>query len=1570
MKDKLSAQNLLEEIETAKLYHPTARQSTSFISRADALIKRLALRGNPASSSNTFPSPEHPLFSDQKDFNKSLAQSLSSEIISAADLARKVDAIAKSYRHGYEAVKRVETLATTAGDLSSTLTSVITRLNEGVSAGDEDGSPPNLMSEVCLEPSRHSAFLVLLPSILYEGEQAIERANQVLRSSQPAMLGLDFPGIDDAFKVNAVSEFQRLASLRDHARNASIDVKARVSRLREARKIWAVMGQELKQLEDIRRWLGEAMEKQRWKGNTGNSEETLAQRNAVPTSLSTTTNISNELDQLATRMDNDIDTPLTSLSGTLESPLNNWLLQSSIGLKALSEVVTKMAYLLESIQQQAAAMNSVRGEFDALQIRIESLQMRVKSQIDQVLVGRFSNGDHKEFEVDLQDDIRTIHEEVKTFGDGLAKRVPFVGRHSNPSSAGTPFIKKPFSSVDLKLGMTAPQMPVELPFDLSSLDEAVRADSNAFTMQLNGKLESLTQSTAHLQLAHIAKKVDSLLSDTIIDINHISQELSIHKESFKSILSASDTLEERLDALSRELEQTTIVHRARLAPSFLPIHDLLRSIEFSLKVHDPSVRDLLYAARCRAVEDAEILFKIWDDGVASFKKEIHHAQRIEAERLERLRIAEEERLRAEAARLAAEEERLRLEQERLEAEERRRLEEELRLETKRARIAYEEAEKARLERERLEAEERQRVEEAHAGEKRRVEEERARASAEEAERARLHQEKLAMEERLRLIEAQLEQERRLQAEKDAIAVEEAKKKLEEEERARRLQAEKDEITAQEAKRKRLEEEERERRLQAEEDIRQKRLEEEQEHHLQAEKAAVAEEEAKRKQLQEEERERHLLVARLEEEKREHLRVKNVREAENRRLEAEKRRIAEETEKKQIEHQSSERRRRKPRDSLPNERTKSIGVSREILNGGSTDNEGKVLLAYLPTLPVDLLLDVFGLRVVPSEGHSKSQEMLDLQVQILALRKRLRSISINEASRPSKSSGRLPDQEQLKRMTRDFAAVSTDVACLPTSVEDPSVEMELRSLKSEVEASTELMKRVVKLADLSEAIRLCDEALSDLLEHIDSYPASPRGLLSSSHKPLLETSPEEQLAARLSFTRDKIDNMSSKFAEVAQDSRAIAERARILQTWSELEEMGHDRIGGKRSRPSSAISSRASSGRNSSASAIDTRSAKKKNGYANLSVSSSQKRFLVPSHQTPRRAVSGSAETPRSRPPSQLSSLSSNRAVSGPLGFSVYGSTFASRQRTSSLSNSVSTPPRHLSGTPVQSRARTSQIKRPISPAASEASSHSYSVRGHSRSSTSMSTWSRAPRNSLSTIMPRVSTPQRKPPVPRKTYVADPKNKLDVAVGDVVNKLPVGINIEGVSETWKDQSGKYWIGNQDPKLCFCRILRSQTVMVRVGGGWSELSKFVSLRAQNLFSALTRCRFIKDHFADSFRLMPESPPRPGAPEEKWISSATLLEAPEIESGTPPEPPRTPEPTLPFVPSFSLSTPSGQSPYSIKSNSPSVKGSPLTPLQFIRRADADAILRPVTPSKPPTLRTRNTAAHTQARNSVWRP
>jgi len=242
----------------------------------------------------------------------------------------------------------------------------------------------------------------------------------------------------------------------------------------------------------------------------------------------------------------------------------------------------------------------------------------------------------------------------------------------------------------------------------------------------------------------------------------------------------------------------------------------------------------------------------------------------------------------------------------------------------------------------------------------------------------------------------------------------------------------------------------------------------------------------------------------------------------------------------------------------------------------------------------------------------------------------------------------------------------------------------------------------------------------------------------------------------------------------------------------------------------------------------------------------------------------------------------------------------------------------------------SHTRRAVSPTPSNASVVSRSGKGARRPS--YPAWGRPP------PLPTHKFPPSKPPVPtRKPYVANPKSKLDVAVGDVVNKLPenVDINVEIAQDTWQDRSGKYWIGGEDSRLCFCRILRSQTVMVRVGGGWMELSKF-----------------IQTHFADMFRLLPEPMPYLGSKEEKWISSSTLLEAPELIT-PPPRAPKTPDPGSGsmLLPSFALSSPSGKSPQSIKTHSS--PGSPLTALQFLRRVDEDSFLRPATPHKGSTLR-----------------
>ncbi|KZT20743.1 hypothetical protein NEOLEDRAFT_1140266 [Neolentinus lepideus HHB14362 ss-1] len=594
-------------------------------------------------------------------------------------------------------------------------------------------------------------------------------------------------------------------------------------------------------------------------------------------------------------------------------------------------------------------------------------------------------------------------------------------------------------------------------------------------------------------------------------------------------------------------------------------------------------------------------------------------------------------------------------------------------------------------------------------------------------------------------------------------------------------------------------------------------------------------------------------------------------------------------------------------------------------------------------------DVFSLKV-PTVSAPVSQDVLDLQAKIFAIRKQLRALSLDKIAKPTSSNTSLPTDEDRKHLMTSFSMIVEKSNELPASV-DNVASAELTSLRADICASQELMERIHQLADLTLSIQSCDNCLSDLLEHIDSYPLSPAGPLLSTHVSDVSSTSENQLRSRIAFTRAMITDMQERYARVSDDSRAIAEKSRISQTWEELEEMSNDRLTGPKSRPTSVISS----GRNSSISmnsgsnsgSSRSGSHRKSDSYANLSTRPSRGRHLVPPPVLgPKRSTSGTTSASL-RSSSRLSVASSQRSISGSQVLSpstIYSPTFASRQRTMSTSSNSSTlvSAKRVPATPKRPRAQTGHSWGRRSPNMSDASSY--------RSTTSMSTWSRGPRDSIPSLR-RVSTPKtRIPQAIKKPYVPNPKNKLDVAVGDVVNNLPVNINIEVVADTWKDQSGKYWIGDQEPKLCFCRILRSQTVMVRVGGGWTELSKF-----------------IKDHFADLFRLMPESPPgTTTAREEKWISSRTLLDNAGDSYRS-----QTPELKDPPLPTFALSTPSGKSPHSIKSTSSS-GGSPLTPLQFMRRAEG--IERPVTPTKPPpsVVRKRKLIPNTPSRAPapVWRP
>ncbi len=478
------------------------------------------------------------------------------------------------------------------------------------------------------------------------------------------------------------------------------------------------------------------------------------------------------------------------------------------------------------------------------------------------------------------------------------------------------------------------------------------------------------------------------------------------------------------------------------------------------------------------------------------------------------------------------------------------------------------------------------------------------------------------------------------------------------------------------------------------------------------------------------------------------------------------------------------------------------------------------------------------------------DLSQVQSHVAELRRRLRSLGINASVKPSSSSASpLPTVEKHNVMASQLAEVTNEATQLPADISSVTVDAELKSLRDELDNSHQLLPRALSLARFGTLVQDCDNALSDLLEHIDSYPAPPSGPLAADYVSSSMLPPEEQLGGRLTFTKKLINNLEEEFTRVADEPRASSERERIVQTWAELESMAFDRINGRKSRPPSTISS----GRQSRASVGGPRPSsklqKKSSPYSSLSARSSTRGSAhAPAAAHPSTAtwrIPHHAEPMPNRSSSRLSVVSSNRSVSGPMASTsrLFNSTFASRQRTTSLSSATSSSvPNNNPGRRSMEPSRlhpsqASHLRRTVSPTPSDASGVSRSFSGAARST--RPTWGQPPRLSFPSSNVHRSPPKSRPPPPppRKPYVANPKSKLDVAVGDVVNKLPedVDIKVEVAHDTWQDRSGKYWIGGEDPKLCFCRILRSHAVMVRVGGGWMELSKCVSMPSNRWFIA---------------------------------------------------------------------------------------------------------------------------------------
>ncbi|KAK4701836.1 hypothetical protein P7C70_g4387, partial [Phenoliferia sp. Uapishka_3] len=476
---------------------------------------------------------------------------------------------------------------------------------------------------------------------------------------------------------------------------------------------------------------------------------------------------------------------------------------------------------------------------------------------------------------------------------------------------------------------------------------------------------------------------------------------------------------------------------------------------------------------------------------------------------------------------------------------------------------------------------------------------------------------------------------------------------------------------------------------------------------------------------------------------------------------------------------------------------------------------------------------------------------------------------------------LPTAEDAEEVQLQLSVLSAHLEELATNSTGSDLDFRYQPLRSALESKWLESERMAALSDFRDRIAGADTALSDLLTSIDaatpgldmppaSRPSTPSGSPSLS-LPLNE--------ALLDATR-AVTKARKEAVPLIDDPRVETHIARIEQAFSEMTAMVED-LHFSTARPASSASSVQSSrssrhfqhsrppsrqqapsretsftgsSRLSSSSRLSTASSKAPSSSRPPVSSRLPSPRLDFGMATPRKPKASQIPTPTPR--SRVSSMAATVPKAFAFGLArrpLSKSTSGVEGRRASLGASL------IGDSPILSnRLRTSTSSRRESSSSSRRDSLASSTSSTSRRSSMFTspTPTRGPRSITgSEGRRRLSYPHYPSPSWAKShYKANPKRNVDVEVGRIVNDFPGNVPIKAAENETKIDSGMYWIGE---RLYFCRILRSKTAMVRVGGGWRELSAF-----------------LLSHFADSAEVAANVQVSPtasrGSLEPTWISS----------------------------------------------------------------------------------------------------
>jgi hypothetical protein len=783
------------------------------MSRANALTKRLAQRGNPASVTNTLLRPVHPLFADQEHSNAVIIKTLSSEMESSVDLAKMAEGLAKEYHASHEAVNRAETLCISAEDHLTCFDSLVHRLEKGVKARDGDGTPPNLDDIYCLEPTSHSAFLALFPSILEEIDEINIRVDKTSQEFVSALLRLDRPGIDHEFKVHAASVAEKLSSRRLAVHQIRDRVSLCVNQLRHVRKVKSSLDNTVGTLEELHQDIEDSIKREKWTPQATHTNAPLtpeSSMDALPPSSITPADALRELDALQSVEVEEISSSFSSIASALPANLGGWMTQDVAELRKMIEGLKQMSHLWKAIRAQSSTMNTIVEEATDLRAKLEDLKSSFDDRIDNILDNHHFKLEIATTQGFLSSEEKELRESIQVFIDGLSRRVPFISNDATAVRSSSGHARKRSSLlINNVLSTTALRQRFQLdpPVDPTVVDNGVRADCNQLSMTLSGAIQSLQVKNNHLRLAQISNATETALRSLDDTINRIADDVNAQEAAFNGQNSADL---DQLGLMAERLNDILGTSRAEINRSLSRVRGLIAQMENSPDKHDGGVYERMVLPRNRRLKEAETRFNVLAEKILKLKDAITEAQRVERERLARVarveaerreqeRRDEEERLRREKEERERQEkekeERERRERERLEAEERAR-----RAAAERKRLDEEmlrkEMEKQELER--REAEERETKEREAQARQAAEERERLQQETDQKERERREREQRDIEERERIEALEREKEREEQARREA----EAKEKREQAELQKSIEArKKKEAAARETERK-------------------------------------------------------------------------------------------------------------------------------------------------------------------------------------------------------------------------------------------------------------------------------------------------------------------------------------------------------------------------------------------------------------------------------------------------------------------------------------------------------------------------------------------------------------------------------------------------------------------------------------------------------------------------------------------------------------------------------------------------------------------------------------------------